>query len=311
MTLSTLLPPLCLSIRREGGSSAAGGIAPLETNDATSIARVMGSYWRAGNDGGIRRDIAKPSQGPAPWREAEPVIRSPTLLLSACANIATVDDGSGLLFAFRVELDATEFRCGLFHFRAPARILRWSSDTVTRESSPLTAFSDRPSFLIGSSNVSNGSWPFSKRFRPEVGNERRGDLNCFFFANFGYALIAAISGWIPIMFIEVRLWARKWRAISVAALGRRFIRKASPPSASSACRRDVRPSRDAGAWPAGSCRGAVMLMLPARDPSLLADGATLFDGAALTGVGPVTAKKKKKLADGTNIDVLLSHIAEV
>ena len=78
MTLSTLLPPLCLSIRREGGSSAAGGIAPLETNDATSIARVMGSYWRAGNDGGIRRDIAKPSQGPAPWREAEPVIRSPT-----------------------------------------------------------------------------------------------------------------------------------------------------------------------------------------------------------------------------------------
>jgi hypothetical protein len=33
-----------------------------------------------------------------------------------------------------------------------------------------------------------------KLFRPEVGTERRGDLNCFFFASFGYALIAAISG---------------------------------------------------------------------------------------------------------------------
>ena len=32
-----------------------------------------------------------------------------------------------------------------------------------------------------------------------------------------------------------------------------------------------------------------MLMLPARNPSLLASGATLFDGAALTGVGPVAA----------------------
>jgi hypothetical protein len=33
-----------------------------------------------------------------------------------------------------------------------------------------------------------------------------------------------------------------------------------------------------------------MLMLPARDPSVLAGGAALFDRAALTGVGPVTAQ---------------------
>jgi hypothetical protein len=42
----------------------------------------------------------------------------------------------------------------------------------------------------------------SKRFGPEVGTERRGDLNCFF-ASFGYALIAAISGWMPMMFITL------------------------------------------------------------------------------------------------------------
>ena len=41
----------------------------------------------------------------------------------------------------------------------------------------------------------------SKRFG-EVGIERRGDLNCFF-ASFDYALIAAISGWIPMMFITL------------------------------------------------------------------------------------------------------------
>jgi hypothetical protein len=33
-----------------------------------ACARVMGSYWRAGNDGGVRTDFAKPSQGPAPLR---------------------------------------------------------------------------------------------------------------------------------------------------------------------------------------------------------------------------------------------------
>ena len=32
-----------------------------------------------------------------------------------------------------------------------------------------------------------------------------------------------------------------------------------------------------------------MLMLPARDPSLLASGAVPFDGAALASVGPVAA----------------------
>ena len=44
-------------------------------------------------------------------------------------------------------------------------------------------------------------WPFQNAFG-EVGTERRGDLNCFF-ASFGYALIAAISGWIPMMFITL------------------------------------------------------------------------------------------------------------
>src|SRR6201982_2539578 len=33
-----------------------------------------------------------------------------------------------------------------------------------------------------------------------------------------------------------------------------------------------------------------MLMLPARDPSLLAGGASVLDGAALAGVGPVAAQ---------------------
>jgi hypothetical protein len=33
-----------------------------------------------------------------------------------------------------------------------------------------------------------------------------------------------------------------------------------------------------------------MLMLPARDPSLLTGGTALFDSAALTGVGPVTVQ---------------------
>lgn len=32
-----------------------------------------------------------------------------------------------------------------------------------------------------------------------------------------------------------------------------------------------------------------VLMLPSRDPSLLASGALSFNGAALTGIGPVSA----------------------
>ena len=124
------LPCVCLSV--EGGSSAAGGIAPLETNDATSIARVMGSYWRAGNDGGIRRDIAKPSQGPAPWREAEPVIRSPTPAVERMRRYRRRRRWKRLIVrvsrrigCYRIQVWAfsfqgtTEFRCGLFHFRAP------------------------------------------------------------------------------------------------------------------------------------------------------------------------------------------------
>jgi hypothetical protein len=32
-----------------------------------------------------------------------------------------------------------------------------------------------------------------------------------------------------------------------------------------------------------------VFMLPSRDPSLFASGALRFDGAALTGIGPVSA----------------------
>ena len=41
-----------------------------------------------------------------------------------------------------------------------------------------------------------------KTLSARVGTERRGDLNSFF-ASFGYALIAAISGWMPMMFITL------------------------------------------------------------------------------------------------------------
>jgi hypothetical protein len=49
-----------------------------------------------------------------------------------------------------------------------------------------------------------------------------------------------------------------------------------------------------------------MLMLPARDPSLLASGAALFDRAALTGVGPVAAQNQSILFINVMVSELLS-----
>ena len=64
-----------------------------------------------------------------------------------------------------------------------------------------------------------------------------------------------------------------------------------------------------------------VLMLPSRDPSLFASGAVSFDGAALTGIGPVSTQNQpilfgsvmigESLTGGTNVSVIFSHIAEV
>jgi hypothetical protein len=63
-----------------------------------------------------------------------------------------------------------------------------------------------------------------------------------------------------------------------------------------------------------------ILMLPARDSSLLASGAALFDSSALTSVGPVTEQNRPILllcvVVGASLrqdkrNVFLSHVAEV
>ena len=64
-----------------------------------------------------------------------------------------------------------------------------------------------------------------------------------------------------------------------------------------------------------------VLMLPSGDPSLLAGGAAMLDGAALAGVGPVAAQDQSIFLGGvvvgepftgrTNVNVLLGHVAEV
>ena len=64
-----------------------------------------------------------------------------------------------------------------------------------------------------------------------------------------------------------------------------------------------------------------VLMLPSGDQSFLGCCAAVLDGAALTGVGPVTAQNQsavfcrervsKRFSSGTNINVLLSDITEV
>src|SRR5215831_8405186 len=66
---------------------------------------------------------------------------------------------------------------------------------------------------------------------------------------------------------------------------------------------------------------ANMLMLPARDPSLLAGGAAVLDRAALAGVGPVAAQDQpvflvrvtigEPFTSRTDVDVLVSQVAEV
>jgi len=64
-----------------------------------------------------------------------------------------------------------------------------------------------------------------------------------------------------------------------------------------------------------------VFVLPSGDPSLLTGGATVLDGAALAGVGPIAAQDQsvflgrvvvgELLAGWTHVNVLLSHIAEV
>src|SRR5674476_496276 len=64
-----------------------------------------------------------------------------------------------------------------------------------------------------------------------------------------------------------------------------------------------------------------VFVLPSGDPSLLAGGAVMLDGAALPGIGPIAAQDQsvflgrvvvgELLAGRTHVNVLLSHIAEV
>ena len=64
-----------------------------------------------------------------------------------------------------------------------------------------------------------------------------------------------------------------------------------------------------------------VLVLPSGDPSLLAGGAAVLDGAVLAGVGPVAAQDQsvflgrvvvgEPFAGRTDVNVLFSHIAEV
>src|SRR5260370_9828939 len=64
-----------------------------------------------------------------------------------------------------------------------------------------------------------------------------------------------------------------------------------------------------------------VLMLPSGDPSLLAGGAAVLDGAALAGVGPIAAQDQsiflvrvvvgEPFSGRTNVNILLSHVAEV
>src|SRR5712664_2821413 len=64
-----------------------------------------------------------------------------------------------------------------------------------------------------------------------------------------------------------------------------------------------------------------VFMLPSGDPSLLGGGAAVLYGATLAGVGPVAAQDQsiffvrvvigEPFAGGTNVNVLLSHVAKV
>src|SRR5262249_33858709 len=64
-----------------------------------------------------------------------------------------------------------------------------------------------------------------------------------------------------------------------------------------------------------------VLMLPSGDPALLGGRAVLLDGTALASVGPVASQGQsiflvrvvvsQPFAGRTNVNVLLSHVAEV
>src|ERR1700719_2946576 len=64
-----------------------------------------------------------------------------------------------------------------------------------------------------------------------------------------------------------------------------------------------------------------MLMLSSRDPSLLAGGAAVFDGAARAGIGPIAAQHQPVFFVGvavgetftcrTDVEILTGHVAEV
>ena len=64
-----------------------------------------------------------------------------------------------------------------------------------------------------------------------------------------------------------------------------------------------------------------VLVLPSGDPSFLAAGAGLLDGAVLTGIGPVAAQDQsmffvgvvvgERFAGRTDVNVVPSHVAEV
>jgi hypothetical protein len=66
--------------------------------------------------------------------------------------------------------------------------------------SRLPLIDERQSGHSGTSHLGLGR--FKTLSARGLNTERRGDLNCFF-CELGYALIAAIGGWIPMMFITL------------------------------------------------------------------------------------------------------------
>src|SRR6266576_4473287 len=64
-----------------------------------------------------------------------------------------------------------------------------------------------------------------------------------------------------------------------------------------------------------------MLMLPSRDPSFLAGGAAVFDGADRAGIGPIAAQDQpvffvdvavgERFTCRTDVEILTGQIAEV
>ena len=120
---------------------------------------------------------------------------------------------------------------------------------------------------------------------------------------------------------RARAVASRWRPWADASLG-----SASPPSSSSTCQRDARPSRDAGAWPAGSCRGASGRPpkhphAPAGDASLHAGGTASLEPTVARRICPIAPQLLAVLlirvmvlqlfAGRTTIRILVSKIDKV